>query len=92
MDSKYPNLLIEWLFLTNPIRDETTELVGAILQGIYSVAFILPSVGLLFKMWQHLDLYSKSMIMIYQVCMTLKFIFYMTEMFVEDDKKYPEGA
>ena len=64
--------------------NNTVELVGTALQGLYFVVFIVPSIYLLVRKWQHLDLYSKSMIIIYQISMCLKFLFYLTELFLEE--------
>jgi len=62
--------------------------VGTILQAIYTIAFLLPSIYLLVKKKEHLDFYSKVMLIIYQTGMALKLAFYITEMFVEERTFY----
>jgi hypothetical protein len=58
------------------------ELIATSLQGIYTVVFLVPSVLLLSYKWQHLDIYSKAILFIYQVSMVFKLTFYLTEYFI----------
>jgi hypothetical protein len=58
------------------------EIIGIIMQGFFFITFIIPSMILLIKKWEHLDMYSRVMIILYQVNMTLKIVFYILEFFI----------
>ena len=68
----------------NDKRAGTIEIVGTSLQGFYTLFFLAPSLALLIKKWNHLDPYSVLMLLIYQVSMILKLIFYFLEMQLPD--------
>ena len=55
------------------------EIIAISMQGFYFLAFVIPSMVLLFKKWEHLDMYSRSMIILYQANMTIKLIFFILE-------------
>jgi uncharacterized membrane protein YhaH (DUF805 family) len=83
MDLKYPL----WMQEGESKTAGTIEIVGTSLQCFYTIVFLAPSVALLIKKWHHLDLYSVVMLIIYQVSMILKLVFYFVEIQIPD---YPE--
>ena len=85
MDPKYPLLKQEG----NDKTAGTIEIVGTSLQGFYTIVFLAPSVALMIKKWHHLDPYSVVMLIIYQVSMILKLVFYFLEIQLPD---YPDNG
>ena len=41
------------------------EIIAISMQGFYFLAFVIPSLLLLLKKWEHLDMYSRTMIILY---------------------------
>ena len=80
MESQYPFRMLE----VNNKTAGSIEIVGTSLQGIYTIVFLAPSVVLLIKKWHHLDPYSVVMLLIYQVSMILKLVFYLIEILLPD--------
>lgn len=58
------------------------EIIGISMQGFFFFAFVIPSMILLIKKWEHLDMYSRVMIILYQVNMTVKIVIYIFEFFI----------
>ncbi len=55
------------------------EIIALSMQGFFFLAYIIPSLILLIKKWEHLDIYSRTMILLYQAGMTIKIVFYAWE-------------
>ena len=41
------------------------EIIAISMQGFYFLSFVIPSLLLLLKKWEHLDMYSRTMIILY---------------------------
>ena len=41
------------------------EIIAISMQGIYFLGFVCPSMALLLKKWEHFDMYSRTMIILY---------------------------
>ena len=52
------------------------------MQGFFFLAFVIPSTILLIKKWEHMDTYSRVMIILYIFNMSIKIAFYIFELFI----------
>jgi hypothetical protein len=63
------------------------EIIAISMQGFYFLAFVIPSMLLLIKKWEHLDKYSRMMTILYQASMSIKLTFYIGETYIGEITK-----
>lgn len=60
------------------------DIVAVAMQGAFFVLFLVPSLIILVRKWNHLDYFSRLMIIIYQIDMTAKLAFFILEYLLDD--------
>jgi hypothetical protein len=60
------------------------DLFAIMLQSLFLIIFIVPTQSILRKHWNHLDGFSKWMVMIYILDMVSKLVFFILTYLIED--------